>query len=378
MARMERPDDRPLKHLPTLEANKAALETCTFCPKLCRSACPVSNAEPRESLTPWGKMSLAYGAATGSVERTHDVAQTAWACTGCFGCREHCDHKNEVGPTLLDARDAYRAAGLVPPEAQGVLDGFDAHARDTVARAAIVADRAGAKVAAGAKTAVLVGCAYLSRAQEEATHAVLAAAELQGAPVSVVDACCGLPLLHAGDKARFLAQAALLDDATKGAERVVVVDPGCAVALRVYARAWGVTTKASVELLVELAAAELGRLSPISFSDGPVRYHDPCQLGRGLGVYEAPRAILTRALGRAPDEFFRKREDGRCSGAGGLLPVTMPDVARATTRRRLDDHAERGGGTIVTACASSLSRFRGEGAQTIDLSTVLARALGAV
>ena len=40
---------------------------CVFCPKLCRSACPVSNAEPRETVTPWGKMSMAYFVANESV-----------------------------------------------------------------------------------------------------------------------------------------------------------------------------------------------------------------------------------------------------------------------------------------------------------------------
>ena len=60
---MPRPDDRPLRRLPTLGARKDTLEKCVFCPKLCRSACPVSNAEPRETLTPWGKMSTAYFAA---------------------------------------------------------------------------------------------------------------------------------------------------------------------------------------------------------------------------------------------------------------------------------------------------------------------------
>lgn len=372
---MSRPDERPLARLPQLEARRASLETCTFCPKLCRSACPVSNAEPRESLTPWGKMSLAYGAATGGVSNTDDVAKTAWACTTCYGCRESCDHKNPVAPTLLDARDAQRRAGHAPREALSVLDGFDAHARDTVARAGILGGRAGAHVRADATTALLVGCAYLSRAPGVAEDAVVATARLTGGPVRLVDACCGAPLLLAGDRDRFRAQIALFTDAVKGAERVVVVDPGCGAALRVHARDVGAEAPA-VELLVELAARDLGRIGRVDLGAGPVRYHDPCQLGRGLGVYEAPRAVLTRALGRAPDEFFRKRDDARCSGAGGLLPVTMPGTSREITNERLRDHDARGGGTIVTACASSLSRFREEGRDVVDLSTVLARALG--
>ena len=68
--------------LPQLEARRSELEKCVFCPKLCRTTCPVSNEEPRETLTPWGKMSMAYFSANGDVEATASFADPAWACTG--------------------------------------------------------------------------------------------------------------------------------------------------------------------------------------------------------------------------------------------------------------------------------------------------------
>ena len=118
---MSRPDDRPLKRLPQLEARKSELERCVFCPKLCRTACPVSNAEPRETLTPWGKMSMAYFVANESVALAPSFADPAWACTGCFGCREHCDHKNDVTGTLFDARSALVESGVAPASAKRVI-----------------------------------------------------------------------------------------------------------------------------------------------------------------------------------------------------------------------------------------------------------------
>jgi dimethylglycine catabolism B len=72
---MPRPDDRPFRRLPTLAPLKDTLEKCVFCPKLCRSACPVSNAEPRETITPWGKMSMAYFAARGDVPLEESFAR---------------------------------------------------------------------------------------------------------------------------------------------------------------------------------------------------------------------------------------------------------------------------------------------------------------
>jgi Fe-S oxidoreductase len=373
---MSRPDDRPLKRLPTLQARKSILERCVFCPKLCRSACPVSNEDTRETVTPWGKMSMTYFVANESVELAPSFAAPAWACTGCFNCREHCDHKNDVAGTLFEARSALRESGVAPEAVKGVLARFDetsSSLRNKANELSVLEE-----VDDRAPTAVLIGCAYARTAPDEARDAVRATARLVGGKVSLLDVCCGAPLLHAGDKTRFRQQGEMLAQAVKHKERLVVIDAGCASTILVHHADAGVGTIAPVIHFSELAARELGRLSKVEglFGDGPVRWHDPCQLGRGLGLYDPPRAILGRALGRAPDEFDRRREEARCSGAGGLLPVTMPEVSRSIARQRLAEHEDAGGGVVVTACASSLRSFRKQGTKTIDLATVVARALG--
>ena len=78
---MPRPDDRPLRRLPQLESRKADLERCVFCPKLCRSSCPVSNVDTRETVTPWGKMSMAYFVANESVALAPSFADPAGSPT---------------------------------------------------------------------------------------------------------------------------------------------------------------------------------------------------------------------------------------------------------------------------------------------------------
>ena len=56
----------------------------------------------------------------------------------------------------------------------------------------------------------------------------------------------------------------------------------------------------------------------------------------------------------------------------------MPDVARGIAEQRLADHDRSGGGTIVTACASSARSFQKSGQSTVlDLATVVMRALDA-
>jgi dimethylglycine catabolism B len=368
---MSRPDDRPLRRLPTLEARKSTLELCVFCPKLCRSACPVSNADTRETVTPWGKMSMTYFAANESVALAPAFAAPAWACTGCFNCREHCDHKNDVAGTLFEARSALVEAGVAPEAATRTLARFE----ETSGAFGQKMDELSVlpEVDPSAETALLVGCAYAKDAPEETRDAIRATSKLVRGKVALVKVCCGAPLLYAGDKKRFHQQGEKLAEAVKDKARLVVIDAGCASTVRVHHGGLGL---ASVLHFAELAAPELGRMQSVSLGEGPVRYHDPCQLGRGLGVYDQPRAILARALGRAPDEFARNREEAQCSGGGGLLPVTMPEVSDEIAKTRVGEHESGGGGTVVTACASSLKKFREQGATAVDLVTVVARALG--
>lgn len=373
---MSRPDERPLRRLPQLTPRRATLERCVFCPKLCRSACPVSNAEPRETITPWGKMSMAYFVANESVATAPEFAAPAWACSGCFGCREQCDHHNDVTGTLFDARSALVAAGVAPTAATETLAAFD---ETTNALGALKHDPAIAGlVDPEARTTVLVGCAYARSAKRApVTHdAIRSVAALTGGKVALVDVCCGAPLLYAGDKKRFATQGEMLAQTIKHTDRLVVVDAGCAAAIRVHHADAGLAMPVPVVHFTELVAENVARLAPLEGTEGTTyRWHDPCQLGRGLGVYDAPRTILERVLGKPAAEFERNRKDARCSGGGGLLPKTMPAVASAMGAARKQANDEAGGGTIVTACASSARRFEEAGADVVDIASLVARAL---
>ena len=349
--------------LPLLAERRSALETCGYCPKLCRAACPVSEAEASETLTPWGKMSLSWFASRGDVPVEPSTARVAWACTGCLGCRERCDHRNPVAETLYDARADFAAANVAPAAAKKAVEGQPARVREVSEGLASLRSLAG--VEDDAPTALLLGCDYVRRHRSVAEDAVRAAVGLAG-PVRLVDGCCGAPLRYSGDRDGYLASVGRLD-AEIGSRRLVVVDPGCAMAL----------ADRDPALLVDLAARDLGALGPVDGleREGPVRWHDPCQLGRGLGRYDGPRAVLSRALRHRPAEFERCREHAVCSGAGGLLPLTMPETSEAIARRRVQDHQAAGGGTIVTACAGSIRRFESVGAKVLDLSTIIRRAL---
>ena len=363
--------------LPLLEPHRSSLEKCVYCPKLSRAACPVSTVEASESVTPWGKMSMAYFVARGDVPIDPEHAAPAWACTGCYACRERCDHHNEVATVLFDARAELFARGAAPDGARDVVASWSARAEELAARAL------GGDPPAGA-TPVLVGCGYVRRSPEVARDALAAAAALVGGPVRAVQSCCGLPLLEAGDRPAFVAAAQRLLAEIAGQRRLVVVDPGCARTLLVEYDRVGVQTELAAgraraprpELLVDLAFAALERIGPLpDLAGATVRYHDPCQLGRGLGRYDEPRAVLARLAGAAPADFPRSRAHAECTGGGGLLPVTRPESSRAIADERIAEHRALGGGVLVTACGQSLHRLRTRGEPAVDLVSLLRRAL---
>ena len=358
--------------LPLLETHKTTLEKCVYCPKLSRAACPVSNVEANETVTPWGKMSMAYFAGRGDVPIDEAHAAPAWACTGCYACRERCDHKNEVATVLTDTRAEMFERGVAPEGARGVAARWEERSAEAARALEEIEREEGGGEAAGS-VRVLVGCGYARHAPEVAREALRAVRALTGRPVRAVRACCGLPLLYAGDRKGFGNAARRLAEEVAGADRLISVDPGCARALLVeYPRVGA--PEVETTLFVDLALAELARLKPLGMERETVRYHDPCQLGRGLGKFAEPRAILARITGKPPEEFYRNRLAAECSGAGGILPATRPASSSSIAEARLAEHRALGGGLLVTACAQSLRRFRASGEDATDLVTLVARA----
>lgn len=372
-----------MSKLPMLEQHKSTLEKCVYCPKLCRASCPVSNVESTESLTPWGKMSAAYFLGRGDMPLEADTASVAWGCTGCMACRERCDHKNDVATTLRDVRAEAFTRAAAPESARRIASEHRSRASAIAARVSEL--RATSAASPSTTAAVLVGCGYhlsnvdaasgerLDALALRVVSALLGDGEPQ--PVRVLDVCCGAPLLDAGDREGFARAAETFAAAAASAKPLVIVDPGCAKTIQQDHPRVGVPSAPST-LLVDLAAANVDRMTRAKGDGEAPRYHDPCQLARGLGRTEEPRRILEKIAGAPPREFQRNRAMGDCSGAGGLLPVTMPDASRAIADRRIGEHREKGGGPLVTACASSLRRFRANGERAEDLIEWMARGLG--
>ncbi len=87
-----------------------------------------------------------------------------------------------------------------------------------------------------------------------------------------------------------------------------------------------------------------------SFKGKKITYHDSCYLGRGNGIYEAPRKVL-EALDAELIEMKRCRKNGLCCGAGG--GQMFKEEEKGTTRINLERSAEAiatGAEVVAAAC----------------------------
>ncbi len=100
-------------------------------------------------------------------------------------------------------------------------------------------------------------------------------------------------------------------------------------------------------------------------------YHDPCELGRGCGIYDAPRDVL-RAVGRLV-EPAETRENGLCCGSSIANTVVDNGAQVAMARAVGRDFEATGADVLVTACPLCKKALaRGTTLPVEDLAEVVA------
>jgi Fe-S oxidoreductase len=345
-----------------LDAHTTALDLCTFCPKLCRFACPVADAVARESVTPWGLMTRVNIARRGEVPFDAETAAVWEHCTGCRRCQTFCKYDNDVPTAVYAARTESERAGLASP------------ALGEWATAPRPESTAFGALPEGGDTVLLPG--HASGEVVEAAVALLHAAGYSplARPIRGVFQS-GIRLVEAGRPDAFETEARRVARALDDARLVICLDPGDAQALRETFHGLGLSTAARVAHLTEALTGQLGpALAPAV--EGDVLYLDACRLGRGLGVYEPPRTLLAHVVSGQVLEATMTREEGGCCGAGAGLAATWPDGAAEVARAAAADVPDVPVVTASPACAAHL-RAALAPRPVLDWATVLADALDA-
>jgi Fe-S oxidoreductase len=358
------------------------LDNCTYCPKMCRHACPVSTASGRETHIPQVKMDRLNQLRKGRAGWTAESTNPLWACTGCRHCTEYCDHDNEPGLVLFAGRAEAVARGQQHPALAGYSERFRAREQRLTAQlAAGFPD----KLATEGEIGLWPGCDAIDKGTADiaAAFAVFERVGLDDVKlVAAPQACAGYPLLAAGHRDLFRWHAGRVAQSLRGFRKIAINCSACLFALRAQYAAEGVAVHPEIVAVADLLGPAANNLAcPVGSSDSggrrSVYYHDPCYHARYNGVMDAPR----RALGQLVEvrELAWSRGDTECCGGGGLLPKTMPTVADQMAKRRLAEVHATGGGLVVTSCATCafmLKRNAPASVEVADLATAMAKLSG--
>lgn len=189
----------------------------------------------------------------------------------------------------------------------------------------------------------------------EATIKILKHAGVDFKTLGEDEWCCGSVTLRTGfnEEAEFLARHNVEALKEAGADRVVTACAGCFRTLSVdYPKILGEELPFEVvhfpTLLKELI--EEGKIQFPEDEQIAVTYHDPCHIGRHMGIYDDPREALEAIPNVELREMFKNRENASCCGAGGGVRSTNRDLARGAADTRIEEAEETGASVLTTAC----------------------------
>jgi len=211
----------------------------------------------------------------------------------------------------------------------------------------------GLDISEKADTVLFVGCTLCYRRMEIpiATAKIL---KKLGVPFSILsdEWCCGSPLFRTGETTLAEEMARHNVEALKEAKTVLTSCAGCARVLKDdYPKILGnlpFEVLHFTEFLYSLAKE--GKLKPEKKIFKKVTYHDPCHIGRHLGIYDEPRKVLKSIPGIQLREMYPTRENAWCCGAGGGLKISHSELAIEIATDRLGHAKEVDAEAIVSSC----------------------------
>ncbi len=225
------------------------------------------------------------------------------------------------------------------------------------------------KSATGLKVALFSGCVqdFVYPEQLEAAVAVMATRDVD-LEFPMGQSCCGLPLMSLGEKkaGRELAAHNMNAIDAQGFDYIVTLCASCASYLkhgykRLFQDDPAMAYKAAqfgarVMDFSSFARDVLG-LSADAFAgpDKKVTYHAPCHLCRGLGVTEAPRALLREA----GLEYLPAEEEDVCCGFGGTFSVKFPELSKELLGKKINNLKATGATAVATDCPGCIMQIRG-------------------
>jgi glycolate oxidase iron-sulfur subunit len=386
---------------------KDDLDKCTKC-GFCMASCPVYREQKIETGVARGKIMLARSLLNGDLKTSREAAEMLDQCTLCMSCEENCPAGTHV-PQLITAARADKARqrgipfpynfifrwllprrrlfgyvvriaswfqGIFLPKTHGSIRhlsmflsalGKGRHIpqiaprflRQSVPEVNNPPPGVEVKYTVGYFTGCMTDYVF-----PELGKKIIGFLNRNGVAVIVPrgQGCCGAPVfLGAGDfeTGRKMADANV--KAFKELDYIITDCATCASAMKDYVK-FLADTEERKQAYTEFAAkikditeflVNILQLPPAAYRVAPefrgktVTFHEPCHLGRHLGVKEQPRRILKSI----PDIKYVEMPDAdRCCGMAGTFSIHYYDLSSKIGDKKAASVKSTGADVVVTDC----------------------------
>jgi len=294
-------------------------------------------------------------------------SRTFWLCTTCKACQVRCPRGIDLMDSMIALKKYALDSGINVPEkmeifGDTIVTDYNISGDDNTNRQ--IWSQNLERVPLGveprrkqAEVLYFIGCvsSFYPRAYSipQSLVQVMERAEVEFTTLGGEEWCCGYPLHIAGmgDRMVDLARHNVQQARALGAKKVVFTCPSCYYAWEhlypEYTDVSGIKLLHASEYLAELLT---GNSIALSAFEEVVTYHDPCDLGRKSGVYDAPREVLNAIPGLEFREMSACRENAMCCGGGGDVEIADPEVTMNVAGERLAQVQATGAQYVLSAC----------------------------
>nr|HOP09644.1 (Fe-S)-binding protein [Candidatus Methanofastidiosa archaeon] len=312
----------------------------------CFSNCPLFLSTGLETYTSRGKSMIMKAFLEEKVDLSKELAERFGQCTNCGFCTTNCD---------VDRPDIFNAF-----KADLIQSGHIIEKHESICKLVMECDnpygvgddgsipqKFAKKSRHGSKVLLYDGCTarYRERRILHAMMDIMDEFSLLERPV-----CCGSVLLRTGNLDDARQQALRLGEILNRYETVVTPCAGCYnmfveqyPKMEIDIRPEILHSTQYIARLLETGKLHLSKIG----TDIKATYHDPCHIGRRIGIFEEPRVII-KAMGFELAEMGRNRKDALCCGAGGGYKSLSNEKASNIARIRAEEAMSTGAELLIT------------------------------
>ncbi|TFG04363.1 MAG: (Fe-S)-binding protein, partial [Promethearchaeota archaeon] len=322
--------------------------------------CPSYKKHRFETYSTGGRLWLIYAVINGDLQWSENLANVLYSCSTCGNCMENCRFE-KFNFLLVDMIEAARAEavknGFCPERQKALLErttnpemynpyGEPNSDNEELKKKHDLPDEA--------EWVYFIGCTsnYRQKNLRDATLRFLKKAKID---FTLIDEhCCCSPIMRTGqvDPVDEFMNYNIAAIRNAGANKVITSCAGCYRTIKSDWMKYGANLGFEVFHTIELVKKLIdeGKFKFKSDYKRTITYHDPCHLGRHMGVYEIPREVLKAIPGIELVEMRRNKENAWCCGAGGGVKIGYPEWSVEISGERLEEAKETGADALFSVC----------------------------